>query len=162
MSLFPVFKFLKKQMATEFFTNSSMVGYDQMSSEKSGSLCLFSYKDLMTWTLFFFRNIVEIFQTIHFSSVHLIARLTLTLNLSIIMLQLQFLSYIIIALISPPLYYLQNFCLHKKIDTVVILNSAVNCMCYRDVRRSENLEGHCVLKWGFTQTFPGNQDATLK
>ena len=22
--------------------------------------------------------------------------------------------------------------------------------------------GHCVLKWGFTQTFPGNQDATLK
>ena len=21
---------------------------------------------------------------------------------------------------------------------------------------------HCVLKWGFTQTFPGNQDATLK
>ena len=22
--------------------------------------------------------------------------------------------------------------------------------------------GHCVLKWGFTRTFPGNQDATLK
>ena len=22
--------------------------------------------------------------------------------------------------------------------------------------------GHCVLKWGFMQTFPGNQDATLK
>ena len=22
--------------------------------------------------------------------------------------------------------------------------------------------GHCVLKWDFTQTFPGNQDATLK
>jgi hypothetical protein len=21
---------------------------------------------------------------------------------------------------------------------------------------------HCVLKWGFTRTFPGNQDATLK
>ena len=27
-----------------------------------------------------------------------------------------------------------------------------------------NLEGggHCVLKWGFTWTFPGNQNATLK
>ena len=23
-------------------------------------------------------------------------------------------------------------------------------------------EGHCVLKWGFTWTFPGYQDATLK
>ena len=23
-------------------------------------------------------------------------------------------------------------------------------------------QGYCVLKWGFTQTFPGNQDATLK
>ena len=22
--------------------------------------------------------------------------------------------------------------------------------------------GHCVLKWGFMWTFPGNQDATLK
>ena len=22
--------------------------------------------------------------------------------------------------------------------------------------------GHYVLKWGFTQTFPGNQDATFK
>ena len=22
--------------------------------------------------------------------------------------------------------------------------------------------GHCLLKWGFTRTFPGNQDATLK
>jgi hypothetical protein len=22
--------------------------------------------------------------------------------------------------------------------------------------------GHCVLKWGFTRTFPENQDATLK
>ena len=22
--------------------------------------------------------------------------------------------------------------------------------------------GHCVLKWGFTWTFPGDQDATLK
>ena len=22
--------------------------------------------------------------------------------------------------------------------------------------------GHCVLKWGFMQIFPGNQDATLK
>ena len=21
---------------------------------------------------------------------------------------------------------------------------------------------HCLLKWGFTRTFPGNQDATLK
>ena len=56
-------------MATEFFNNSSMVAYDQMSGEKSGSLCLFSYKDLMKWTLFFFRNIVEIFQTILYLSV---------------------------------------------------------------------------------------------
>ena len=23
-------------------------------------------------------------------------------------------------------------------------------------------EGHCVLKWGYTQTFPGNKDATVK
>ena len=23
-------------------------------------------------------------------------------------------------------------------------------------------EGHCVLKWGFTRTFPGNQDAIAK
>ena len=23
-------------------------------------------------------------------------------------------------------------------------------------------KGHCVLKWGFTLTFPGNQDATLQ
>ena len=23
-------------------------------------------------------------------------------------------------------------------------------------------EGHCVLKWGFTWTFPGNQDARFK
>ena len=22
--------------------------------------------------------------------------------------------------------------------------------------------GHCVLKWGFMRTFPGNQDGTLK
>ena len=24
------------------------------------------------------------------------------------------------------------------------------------------LVAHCVLKWGFARTFPGNQDATLK
>ena len=24
------------------------------------------------------------------------------------------------------------------------------------------MRGHCVLKWGFTWTFPGNQDATKK
>ena len=23
-------------------------------------------------------------------------------------------------------------------------------------------KGHCVLKWDFTRTFPGNQDASLK
>ena len=35
---------------------------------------------------------------------------------------------------------------------------------FRAVGRSENLGegGHCVLQWGFTRTFPGNQDATLK
>jgi hypothetical protein len=33
------------------------------------------------------------------------------------------------------------------------------------VGRSENLGGrggHCVLKWGFTRTFSGNQDVTVK
>ena len=31
------------------------------------------------------------------------------------------------------------------------------------VGRFENLGGgHCVMKWGFTRTFSGHQDATLK
>ena len=37
----------------------------------------------------------------------------------------------------------------------------VNNDYYRGVARKFGL-GHCVLKWGFPKTYPGNQDATLK
>ena len=30
------------------------------------------------------------------------------------------------------------------------------------VRRNFGGQGHCVMKWGFTRTFPGNQDVTVK
>ena len=32
----------------------------------------------------------------------------------------------------------------------------------RAVGSSESPGGHCVLKWSFTQTLPGNQDARVK
>ena len=31
-----------------------------------------------------------------------------------------------------------------------------------DTRLDKGGGNHCVLKWGVMQTFPGNQDATLK